>query len=82
MQWWEVKRYINGIRRSERTLWETSRFIGLVTASCNRDPKKPPLTASDLLPLPWDNKQTDDKPTDEEIEELREMMRKENAKRL
>lgn len=75
---WQIRAALRGYYRQQRTQWETARFVGLVIASANRDPKKPPITAHDLLPLPWDRKEQAVQISDEEIEELREMMRKEN----
>lgn len=77
---WQIRAAVRGHYRNQRTAWETARFLALVTASINRDPKKPPLTASDLLPLPWEKQESYNAPTEEEIEELRRMMQEENQR--
>lgn len=77
---WQIRAAVRGYYRSQRALYDTSRFISLVIASCHRDPKKPPIKATDLATYPWDRKHTPAMPSDEEIQRLRELMREENER--
>lgn len=79
MQWWEVQRYINGIRRRERTAWATTRqhaFWILRSLGAKID------TASDLLPLPWEKNKESEKsePNEEDIQRALDIIAAENAK--
>lgn len=80
MKRWQIRAAIRGRMRRDRTQWESARFISLVIASINRDPKRPPLVAKDLITFPWEDSEPLDVPTEDEIEELKRMMREENEK--
>lgn len=77
MQWWEIERYIAGIRRAERPGWEQTRLAGLWQISSMGGKVK----LGDLITFSWDKDQNNTSmPSEEEIEELRQMMREENAR--
>jgi hypothetical protein len=44
----------NGYYKREELKWLHTRFIGTVFANIHRDPKKPAIKPSDLVPLSFD----------------------------
>ena len=82
LKWWEVRSIIRGYRRRERTLCILSRrmaFWQVKTSMANTDKINVP---SDLWPLAWDKEEKDSIPqiTDEEKQELLDLMAAENAR--
>ena len=72
---WEINAIVKGYRRRTREHWEMTRHLGLtfcnvVGAQIN--------SSHDYLPLPWDDKATSKELTEEEVNQLMELMRKEN----
>lgn len=55
MQWWEVQRYINGLRRRLRPQWESARFVAWVQAHSMG--AKTPTSQQDFYPFPWEKEQ-------------------------
>ena len=72
---WEINAIVKGYRRRNREHWEMSRHLGLTI--CNVMGAKID-SAHDYLPLPWDDITTKKELTEEEVNELMELMRKEN----
>ena len=72
---WEINAIVKGYRRRTREHWEMIRHIGLTF--CNVMGAKID-SAHDYLPLPWDDKATSKELTEEEVNQLMELMRKEN----
>lgn len=72
---WEINAIVKGYRRRNREHWEMSRHLGLTL--CNVMGAKID-SAHDYLPLPWDDITTKKELTEEEVNELMELMRKEN----
>ena len=72
---WEINAIVKGDRRRNREHWEMSRHLGLTI--CNVMGAKID-SAHDYLPLPWDDITTKKELTEEDVNELMELMRKEN----
>ena len=72
---WEINAIVKGYRRRTREHWEMTRHLGLTF--CNVMGAKID-SAHDYLPLPWDDKATSKELTEEEVNQLMELMRKEN----
>ena len=72
---WEINAIVKGYRRRTREHWEMTRHLGLTF--CNVMGAKI-NSAHDYLPLPWDDKATSKELTEEEVDQLLELMRKEN----
>ena len=72
---WEINAIVKGYRRRNREHWEMSRHLGLTL--CNVMGAKID-SAHDYLPLPWDDITTKKGLTEEDVNELMELMRKEN----
>ena len=72
---WEINAIVKGYRRRNREHWEMSRHLGLTI--CNVMGAKID-SAHDYLPLPWDDITTKKELTEEDVNELMELMRKEN----
>ena len=72
---WEINAIVKGYRRRNREHWEMSRHLGLTL--CNVMGAKID-SAHDYLPLPWDDITTKKELTEEDVNELMELMRKEN----
>lgn len=60
MQHYEIAAILDFGWRRERSAWEQARFIAQVTAQCQ---STKPITAADILQLPWDNKEDEEKDT-------------------
>ena len=72
---WEICAIIKGYRRRHREEWEMARHVGMtVCCALGADIK----TASEYLPLPWDN--DSHSITEEEARELLDLIDKENEK--
>ena len=72
---WEINAIVKGYRRRNREHWEMSRHLGLTI--CNVMGAKID-SAHDYLPLPWDDITTKKELTEEDVNKLMELMRKEN----
>ena len=72
---WEINAIVKGYRRRNREHWEMSRHLGLTL--CNVMGAKID-SAHDYLPLPWDDITTKKELTEEDVNELMELMRREN----
>ena len=72
---WEINAIVKGYRRRNREHWEMSRHLGLTI--CNVMGAKID-SAHDYLPLPWDDITTKKELSEEDVNELMELMRKEN----
>ena len=72
---WEINAIVKGYRRRNREHWEMSRHLGLTL--CNVMGAKID-SAHDYLPLPWDDITTKKELTEKDVNELMELMRKEN----
>ena len=72
---WEINAIVKGYRRRTREHWEMTRHLGLTF--CNVMGAKID-SAHDYLPLPWDDKLAGKELTEEEVDQLLELMRKEN----
>ena len=75
MEWWEVNRYLAGIRRRQRAQWETTRWQIASIANLFRGKDSPTVKPSDLVTFPWEKDQPNpDAPTDEDVAELQAEM--------
>lgn len=72
---WEINAIVKGYRRRNREHWEMSRHLGLTI--CNVMGAKID-SAHVYLPLPWDDITTKRELTEKDVNELMELMRKEN----
>ena len=72
MEWWEVNRYLAGIRRRYHGQWETTRALQWWLARMFGDSKKgiQPRNPSDLYKFPWEKDAPQEEITDEEIAAL------------
>ena len=75
LRFWEINAIIKGYRRRYREHWEMMRYLGLTF--CNLMGAKL-NSVHDYLPLPWDDKLAGKELTEEEVDQLLELMRKEN----
>ena len=75
LRFWEINAIIKGYRRRYREHWEMMRYLGLTF--CNLMGAKL-NSVQDYLPWPWDDKFSGKELTEEEVNELLELMRKEN----
>ena len=77
MEWWEVNRYLAGIRRRHHAKWETTRWTIAHLANMFREKGRPPFKPQDVVKFPWEK----DEPTitDEEKAELQAEMDAWNA---
>lgn len=80
---WEIKLIISGYRKRERTYllmtrWAT--FMQMCTGMA--DIKKAGInSAEDLIKFSWEKEDDEDnKPSDDEVEEMRRMLQEENRK--
>jgi len=66
MQWWEVNRYLAGIRRRYHGQWETTRWTITHLANMFREKGKPAFRPQDVMKFPWEKDQAPAEITDEE----------------
>ena len=78
MQWWEVNRYLAGLRRRAHTPWENTRALQwwLACMFHNKKEGAPPAMPHDMYKFTWEE---DDQPveaqmTEEEAERLQKEM--------
>lgn len=69
---WEINAIIRGYRRRAHTLWEATRwqtFCIVQALGAGKDFSRP----SDLMAFPWEDEQSE-LPTEEEIDEMTELL--------
>lgn len=84
LKFWEIRAIIRGYRNREHTAWEASRLNAFFIMSSMSDLRKGGIFRdTDLIKFPWENERAEpgNQPTKKEVEELRELMRRENAAR-
>ena len=85
MAYWEIVLIVRGYSRRNREMWSAVRWqtYNLMCVSMADMKKAGILRPTDLLRFPWEHGDIEqgDLPTDEEIERMRELMRKENEAR-
>ena len=81
LKWWEVRSIIRGYRRRERTLCIMSRRMAFWQVKTSMADTKKISTPADLWSLPWDKEEKETIPqiTEEEQQELQDLMAAENA---
>lgn len=84
LKFWEIKSIVRGYRLRCRTVWEASRLNAFFIMSSQTDLRKSGIYRdTDLVKFPWERQlmvERGDQPTPEDVERLREMMRRENEK--
>lgn len=78
---WEIEAIIRGYRRRQRPSWEQARLNAFYVMSAMTDLSKAGIRSDrDLITFPWEKEVTnsDSLPSDEEAEEMRQMMRQLN----
>ena len=78
---WEIEAIIRGYRRRQRPSWEQARLNAFYVMSAMADLSKAGIRSDrDLITFPWEKEVTnsDSLPSDEEVEEIRQMMRQLN----
>lgn len=73
MEWWEVNRYLAGIRRRYHGQWETTRWTITHLANMFREKGRPPFKPQDVAKFPWE-KEAPQEITDEEMAYLQAEM--------
>jgi hypothetical protein len=74
---WEINAIIRGYRRRAHTLWEATRwqtFCIVQALGAGKDFSRP----SDLMAFPWEDEQSE-LPTEEEIDEMTELLNNINS---
>ena len=80
---WEIRCIIKGYRNRAHTQWESVRLGAFFVMSAMTDMRKAGIHRdTDLIKFPWETLriETGDQPTPEQVQQLRELMRQENAK--
>lgn len=75
MQWWEINRYLGGMRRRYHPTYENARLIQWwLTMMFRGKDKEPPTHPSKLYQFAWEKEQADELPTitEEEVKEMQE----------
>lgn len=82
LKWWEVRSIIRGYRRRERTFCIMSRRMAFWQVKTSMADTKKISTPADLWSLPWDKEEKETIPqiTEEEQQELQDLMTAENAR--
>lgn len=78
---WEIEAIIRGYRRRQRPSWEQARLNAFYIMSAMADLSKAGIRSDrDLITFPWENEVTnrDSIPSDEEVEEMRQLMKELN----
>lgn len=81
LRFWEVRRIIRGYRRRQRPSWEQARLNAFYIMSAMADLSKAGIRSDrDLITFPWEKEETksDSLPSDEEVEEMRQLMKELN----
>lgn len=80
LQLWEINAIVKGYRRRHRAIWEAARWQSFLWMKARG--AKTIHDLHDLAIFPWEQSHHEpDKMTDEEVEEMREVLRRENEKR-
>ena len=80
MQWWEVQRLINGIRRRQRPHWEQIRWLGWWIGKLLGEKKTD--SSEELMTFPWEKEDIDPDVARQQTEDFVAQVRAENeAKR-
>ena len=80
---WEIQAIIRGYRRRQRPSWEQARLNAYYIMSAMADLSKAGIRSDlDLITFPWEKDVTkrDSLPSDEEVEEMRKMMKELNER--
>jgi len=80
---WEIQAIIRGYRRRQRPSWEQARLNAFYVMSAMTDLSKAGIRSDrDLITFPWEQGETkrDSLPSDEEVEEMRQMMKELNER--
>ena len=80
---WEIQAIIRGYRRRQRPSWEQARLNAFYIMSAMADLSKAGIRSDlDLITFPWEKDVTkrDSLPSDEEVEEMRKMMKELNER--
>lgn len=79
---WEIQAIIRGYRRRQRPSWEQARLNAFYIMSAMADLSKAGIRSDrDLITFPWEEKEVtklNSLPSDEEVEEMRQMMKELN----
>ena len=79
---WEIQAIIRGYRRRQRPSWEQARLNAFYIMSAMADLSKAGIRSDrDLITFPWEEEEVtkrDSLPSDEEVEEMRQMMKELN----
>lgn len=78
---WEIQAIIKGYRRRQRPSWEQARLNAFYIMSAMADLSKAGIRSDrDLITFPWEKEVTyrDSLPSDEEVEEMRQLMKQLN----
>ena len=78
---WEIQAIIRGYRRRQRPSWEQARLNAFYIMSAMADLSKAGIRSDrDLITFPWEKEETKrgSLPTDEEVEEMRQLMKELN----
>ena len=74
MQWWEVQRFINGLRRRIRPQWESVRWLGWIVGKMMGEKKTE--SPEDFMTFNWEEEVVDEAEVNRKtlklIDELRE----------
>ena len=83
LKWWEVKSVIRGYNARHHAGWEQARLVAYNAHYCMGSKTTPPVV-SEWIKFPWEKDiETSDggnMPSASDIEEMRRMMREENAR--
>ena len=79
---WEIQAIIRGYRRRQRPSWEQARLNAFYIMSAMADLSKAGIRSDrDLITFPWEEEEVtkrDSLPSDEEVEEMRQLMKQLN----
>ena len=79
---WEIEAIIRGYRRRQRPSWEQARLNAFYIMSAMADLSKAGIRSDrDLITFPWEEEEVtkhDSLPSDEEVEEMRQLMKQLN----
>lgn len=76
MQWWEVQRFINGMRRRIRPQWESVRWLGWIVAKMMGE--KRTESPEDFMTFHWEM-ETDPQQEENDLRLIEELQEKNKA---
>ena len=81
MQWWEVNRFLAGLRRRYRPQYESTRRMEWTLACMFWDKRHgmPPQTPQDYYSFTWEKKQQETTISEKEVEDALQLMNNYNA---